>query len=85
MIRVLKAVKCCKYLYVYELVVMSPSWILASRAEPSWKFSELSRAELASFEIRAESELDFFFRKATFPKNVFIQMILFKHIVHTKP
>ena len=53
--------------------------------EPSWKFSELSRAELASFEIRAEYELDFFFRKATFPKNVFIQMILFKHIVHTKP
>ena len=68
-----------------QKVVLHSSWILASRAEPSWKFSELSRAELASFEIRAEYELDFFFRKATFPKNVFIQMILFKHIVHTKP
>ena len=45
---------------------MHSSWILASRAEPSWKFSELSRAELAPFEIRAETELDFFFKLQTF-------------------
>ena len=31
-----------------------------SRAEPSWKFSEPNRAELAAFEKRAEYELDFF-------------------------
>ena len=33
---------------------------MASRAEPSWKFSKPIRAELAAFEKRAEYELDFF-------------------------
>ena len=40
------------------LLVMPLSWILASRAEPSWKFAEPSRAELANFKKRAEYELN---------------------------
>ena len=36
---------------------MHPSWIFASRAEPSWECPEPSRAELAIFTKRAEYEL----------------------------
>ena len=40
-------------------LVMHSSLNFTSRAEPSWKFSEPSQAELDILEERAESELDF--------------------------
>ena len=73
------------YLVRFFKVVRNRLVIFQKIKEPHPGFINFLRNELALFEIRAESELDFFFRKATFPKNVFIQMILFKHIVHTKP
>ena len=44
----------CRFSY---LIVMSSSWNSPSLAEPSWKGSEPSQAELGYFHIRAETEL----------------------------
>ena len=41
--------------HTYKLV-MSPSWNFPARAEPSYEGSEPSRAELAHFNFRAETE-----------------------------
>ena len=45
---------------------MSPSWNFPARAEPSYKVSEPSRAELEHFNFRAESELSIFFMYSFF-------------------
>jgi hypothetical protein len=43
-----------------KLLVMSPSWNFPARAEPSYKGSEPSRAELEHLNFRAENELAIF-------------------------
>ena len=40
-----------------QILVMSPSWNFPARAEPSYKGSKPSRAELGHFNFRAETEL----------------------------
>ena len=56
---------------------MPSSWNLASRAEPSWKFSEPNRAELAAFEKRAEYELDFFLKPISISVNAMFYILVF--------
>jgi hypothetical protein len=57
---------------------MPSSWNLASRAEPSWKFAEPIRAELAAFKKRAEYELDFFSK----PISINVTAIFFYLFLH---
>ena len=58
----------CAYgnIHLCWVVVMSPSWNFLARAEPSYKVSEPSRAELGHFNFRAETELEFFFMYSFF-------------------
>jgi hypothetical protein len=69
------------YKVTSSYLVMSPSWNFPARAEPSYKDSEPSRAELGLFNFRAESELTKYCNlfPPIFSPSIYYQILLVYH------